>query len=123
MTVVATQVMVGRSLEAAKEAAGGGIDVEVVDPRTLRPLDAGTILDSVRKTGRLIVADEDYKTCGVASAISALVAEEAIWCLKAPILRICSKDTPVPYAPSLEKEFISSATDILNGIRKVMAYA
>jgi pyruvate/2-oxoglutarate/acetoin dehydrogenase E1 component len=123
VTIVATQVMVGRSLEAAKEAAGEGIDVEVVDPRTLSPLDTGTILDSVRKTGRLIVADEDYKTCGVCSAISALVAEEVIWCLKAPILRICSKDTPVPYSPALEKEFISNSTDILNAIHKVMAYA
>ncbi|MFH1489770.1 MAG: transketolase C-terminal domain-containing protein, partial [Pseudomonadota bacterium] len=123
VTIVATQVMVSRSLEAADEAAGEGIEVEVVDPRTLAPLDTGTILESVRKTGRLIVADEDYKTCGVCSAISAMVAEEAIWALKAPILRVCSQDTPVPYAPTLEKEFVSDKKDILDAVRKVMTYA
>jgi pyruvate dehydrogenase E1 component beta subunit len=123
VTIVATQVMVARSLDAASEAAKEGVEVEVLDPRTLCPLDTETILGSVKKTGRLIVADEDYKTCGVCSAVSAMVAEEAIWCLKAPILRICSKDTPVPYAPTLEKEFVSNVNDLTKAIRKVMAYA
>jgi pyruvate/2-oxoglutarate/acetoin dehydrogenase E1 component len=123
VTIVATQVMVGRSIEAAGECAKEGIEVEVIDPRTLDPLDAKTILDSVKKTGRLIVADEDYKTCGVGSAISAMAAEEAIWCLKAPILRICPKDTPVPYAPALEKVFVPNVNDLIDAIRKVMAYA
>ena len=123
VTIVATQVMVARSIEAANEVVKEGIEVEVVDPRTLCPLDTHAILGSVKKTGRLIVADEDYKTCGVCSAISAMVAEEAIWCLKAPILRICSKDTPVPYAPTLEKEFVSNVNDLTKAIRKVMAYA
>ena len=121
LTIVATQVMVGRSLEAARIAAEDGIEVEVIDPRTLTPLDDQTILESVQKTGRLIVADEDYKT-GVCSAISALVAEEAIWCLKAPIRRISPKDTPVPYAPSLESEYVSNVDDLMNAIRDVMAY-
>lgn len=122
VTIVATQVMVGRALEVAQTFAEEGIEVEVVDPRTLTPLDTQTILDSVKKTGRLIVADEDYKT-GFCSAISALLAEEAIWYLKAPILRICPKETPVPYAPALENVFVPGVDDLIDGIRKVMAYA
>ena len=122
VTVIATQLMVGKALKAAQTVINKGINVEVIDLRTLSPLDTKTILNSVKKTGRLIVADEDYKT-GVCSAISALVAEEAIWYLKAPILRVCSKDTPVPYSPTLEKEFVSSVDELINHIHKIMAYA
>lgn len=99
VTVVATHAMVLRSLQAAEQLAKEGIDVEVVDPRTLNPLDKETILNSVTKTGRLLVADEGYKTCGVAAEIAAIAAEEALWNLKAPIARVCSPDTPVPFSP------------------------
>ena len=85
VTVVATHAMVLRSLQAAEQLAKEGIDVEVVDPRTLNPLDKETILNSVTKTGRLLVADEGYKTCGVAAEIAAIAAEEALWNLKAPM--------------------------------------
>lgn len=122
VTIVATQVMVGRTLQAAEEAAGEGIEVEVIDPRTLTPLDTHTIVNSVKKTGRLIVADEDYKT-GFCSAVSALVAEEAIWYMKSPILRLNPKDTPVPYAPTLESEFLSDVNNVMNSIRSIMQYA
>ena len=103
MTIVATLAMVGRSLSVAEEFAKDGIEIEIVDPRTLRPMDKKSILESVKKTGRLIVADEGPVTCGVTSEISAMIAEEAIQYLQAPILRVGSPDTPVPFSPPLGK--------------------
>lgn len=122
VTVVATHALVLSALEAAEEAAGSGIDVEVVDPRTLTPLDKETILASVRKTGRLLVADEDNKTCGFGAEIAAIAAEEAIEYLKAPILRACSPDTPVPFSPPLEKRYIFGKEQLLSSINRLMAY-
>ena len=123
VTVVATHAMVIAAMEAAEEAAGAGIDVEVVDPRTLTPLDKDAILRSVRKTGRLLIADEDNKTCGVAAEISAIVAEEAVYYLKAPVLRNCSPDTPVPFSPPLEKAYLFGKDRLLESIRRLTAYA
>ncbi|OEU84885.1 MAG: hypothetical protein BA865_00170 [Desulfobacterales bacterium S5133MH4] len=123
ITMVATHAMVLRSLVAAEEAAKEGIDVEIVDPRTLTPLDKVTILDSVKKTGRLLVTDEGHKTCGVAAEISALVAEEAIFYLKAPVYRVCSPDTPVPFSPLLEQAYIPDEKDLMAAIKGLMAYA
>jgi pyruvate dehydrogenase E1 component beta subunit len=123
VTVFATHALVLSALEAAEEAAQDGIDVEVIDPRTLTPLDKDTLLASVKKTGRLLVADEDNKTCGVAAEVSATVAEEAIDYLKAPILRNCSPDTPVPFSPPLEKAYIFGKDRLLESIRRLMAYA
>lgn len=123
LTIVATSAMTLRSLKAAQEIAGQGIEVEVIDLRTLTPLDKETVLNSVKKTGRLIVADESHKTCGVAAEISAFVAEEAIYYLNSPIVRVCSPDTPVPFSPPLEKAFIPDEQDILTAIRRVMEYS
>lgn len=123
MTIVATHAMVSRTLQAADEAAREGIEIEVVDPRTLVPLDKGTILSSIKKTGRLLVADEGHKTCGVAAEISAIAAEEAIYYLKAPVVRICSPDTPVPFSPPLEQAYIPDVKDLLPAIRRLMQYA
>jgi pyruvate/2-oxoglutarate/acetoin dehydrogenase E1 component len=123
VTVVATHAMVIAAMEAAEEAAGAGIDVEVVDPRTLTPLDKDAILRSVRKTGRLLIADEDNKTGGVAAEISAIVAEEAVYYLKAPVLRNCSPDTPVPFSPPLEKAYLFGKDRLLESIRRLTAYA
>lgn len=123
ITIVATHAMVLRSLVAAEEAAKEGIDVEIVDPRTLTPLDKATILDSVKKTGRLLVTDEGHKTCGVAAEISALVAEEAIFYLKAPAYRVCSPDTPVPFSPLLEQAYIPDEKDLVAAIKGLIAYA
>jgi pyruvate dehydrogenase E1 component beta subunit len=123
ITIVATHAMVLRSLVAAEEAAKEGIDVEIVDPRTLTPLDKVTILDSVKQTGRLLVTDEGHKTCGVAAEISALVAEEAIFYLKAPVYRVCSPDTPVPFSPLLEQAYIPDEKDLMAAIKGLMAYA
>jgi pyruvate/2-oxoglutarate/acetoin dehydrogenase E1 component len=122
VTVVATHAMVREALEAAQKAANDGIDVEVIDPRTLKPLDKSTLLESVKKTGRLVIADEDNKTCGVAAEISAIAAEEAIFYLKAPILRNTSPDTPVPFSPPLEKAYLFGQNEILASIKNVMSY-
>lgn len=123
LTIVATHAMVLRSLKAAEEASKEGVDVEVVDPRTLVPLDKATILESVKKTGKLLVADEGPKTCGFAAEISAIVAEEALDYLTAPIVRVCSPDTPVPFSPPLEKAYIPDEKNLLPAIRRLMEYA
>jgi pyruvate dehydrogenase E1 component beta subunit len=103
VTIVATSLMVQRSLRAAEELARRGIDAEVVDPRTLVPLDTRTILASVAKTGRLVVADECHRSCGVAAEIAAIVAEEGFGYLKAPIKRVTTLDVPVPFSQPLEE--------------------
>ena len=123
VTVVAVSAMVLRALAAAEEAAKEGIEVEVIDPRTIAPLDKETIFASVRKTGRLLVADEGHKTCGLAAEIAALAAEEAIEYLEAPIARVCSPDTPVPYSPGLEEAYIPDVKDIIPALRRLMTYA
>jgi pyruvate dehydrogenase E1 component beta subunit len=122
MTIVATLAMVGRSLSVAGEFARDGIEIEIVDPRTLRPMDKKSILESVKKTGRLIVADEGPITCGVTSEISAMVAEEAIQYLQAPILRVGSLDTPVPFSPPLEKIYIPDEEDVREAVHKMKEY-
>lgn len=123
VTVVATHAMVVGALEAAVELVDKGIDVEVVDPRTLTPLDKEVIMNSVKKTGRLLVADEDNKTCGVGAEIAALVAEEAIEYLKAPIIRNCSPDTPVPFSPPLEQQYLFGKDRLRASIESLMAYS
>jgi pyruvate dehydrogenase E1 component beta subunit len=122
ITIVATHAMVSRALEAAKDLAKGGIEAEIVDLRTLTPLDKETIFESIKKTGRLLVADEDYKTCGVASEIAAMAAEEVIYDLKAPVARVCSPDTPVPFSPPLEQAYIPEVKDIVPAVQGLMQY-
>jgi len=122
ITIVATHAMVNRSLIVAEEFSKDGIEIEIVDPRTLRPLDKGAILESVKKTKRLIVADEGPVTCGVSSEISAMIAEEAIEYLQAPILRVGSPDTPVPFSPPLEKIYIPDEEDLREAVNKMKEY-
>jgi len=119
VTVVATGLMVHKSLKAAGVLAGEGLDVEVIDPRTLVPLDRKTILESVSKTGRLVVVTEDVVTCGVAAEISAIVAEEGLFSLDAPIRRVGVPDTPIPFAPNNEKAVIPGEPDIIAAIKSV----
>ena len=123
VTLVATHAMVTRGLIAAEQASAEGIEVEVIDPRTLVPLDKETILDSVRKTGRLVVADEGHKTCGFGAEMACLAAEEVIDYLKAPVARVASPDTPVPFSPPLEQAFIQNESAILDAIKRVAQYA
>ena len=106
VTVVATSLMVQRSLAVAERLAKEGIQVEVVDPRTIVPLDFETIMASVEKTGRVVVVDECHQSCGVAAELVARIAEAGFDKLKAPIRRIATLDVPVPFSPPLE-EFVS----------------
>jgi pyruvate/2-oxoglutarate/acetoin dehydrogenase E1 component len=119
-TIVATSLMVQEALKAAAALAREGIEVEVVDPRTIVPLDRATILASVKKTGRLVTVDEANRTCSIASEISALVAEEAFAALKAPILRVARADAPVAYAPPLEAYVTPAADKIAAAVKAVM---
>jgi len=102
VTVIATSSMVGVALETAEMLSGEGIDVEVVDPRTLTPLDVETIVDSVRKTSRCVVMDEGYTRFGATAEIAAIVAREAFFFLEAPVERIGAMDVPIPFSPALE---------------------
>jgi pyruvate/2-oxoglutarate/acetoin dehydrogenase E1 component len=117
VTVIATSLMVQRSLSAAEQLAREGIQVEVVDPRTLVPLDMATLLGSVKKTGRVVIVDECHKSCGVAAEIAARVAEEGFEMLKAPIRRVATCDVPVPYSPPLEEFIAPSEARIADAIR------
>jgi pyruvate/2-oxoglutarate/acetoin dehydrogenase E1 component len=102
VTVVATSSMVGVALETAEMLSGKGIEVEVVDPRTLTPLDVETIVNSVRKTCRCVVLDEGYTRFGATAEIAAIVAREAFFFLDAPVERIGAMDVPIPFSPALE---------------------
>ncbi len=120
VTVVATGLMVHRALAAAAVLAAEGIEVEVIDPRTLVPLDRAAIVGSVSKTGRLVVVSEDVLTCGVASEIAALAAEEALWSLDAPVVRVSVPDTPIPFAPGNEMAVIPQEQTIVRAVRSVL---
>ena len=112
LTIVGSSFMAYEALHAAEQLSNDGIEAEVVDLRTIRPLDEITILRSVRKTGRLIVADTSWELFGVASEVAALVAEKAFDSLKAPVRRIALPDCPAPVSQPLEKVFYPSATTI-----------
>jgi len=120
VTVLATMAMVPRALTAATQLAREGIDVEVIDPRTLRPLDEETILESVRKTNRLVIVHEAWQKGGFGAEVSALVVENAFDYLDAPIQRVGARDVPMPYNDGLEVEVIPSIDRIANAIRDVM---
>ncbi|MGB9672378.1 MAG: alpha-ketoacid dehydrogenase subunit beta [Candidatus Norongarragalinales archaeon] len=119
-TIVATLYMVHRALEAAKALEREGISVEVVDPRTLTPLDKKAIISSVKKTGRLVIVSEDCKTAGVSAEIAAIIAEEAIDYLDAPIKRIAEPDTPIPFSPPLEQYVIPDEKAIIKAVKEVV---
>jgi pyruvate dehydrogenase E1 component beta subunit len=120
VTVVAVAWMVHEALRAAENLEKEGISVEVIDPRTLVPLDKETILNSVKKTGRLVVADEDYDRCGFASWVASIVADEAFGYLKAPIKRVTTPNVPIPFSPPLEDEVLPNAAKIENAIRSIV---
>jgi pyruvate/2-oxoglutarate/acetoin dehydrogenase E1 component len=119
VTVVAIQMMVHRALAAAEKLEKEGISIEVVDPRTLLPLDKETIIKSVKKTGKLIIMDEESKTGSAASEIAAVIAEEGFDSLKAPIKRVCSPDTPIPFSPALEKAWIPSEDELIKAVKEI----
>ena len=120
VTIVATLYMVHKALNAAKKLETEGISVEVVDPKTLKPLDKQTIIKSVKKTGRIVIVSEDCKTAGVSAEIAAVVAEEALDYLDAPIKRIAEPDTPIPFSPPLEQHVIPDEKAIIKAVKEVV---
>ncbi len=120
VTIFATLYMVHKSLTAAEELRKQGISAEVVDPRTLVPLDKQAIVNSVKKTGRIVIVTEDSKTGGVSAEISAVIAEEAIDYLDAPIKRVAEPDTPIPFSPPLEKFVIPDENRIMQAVKEVV---
>ena len=119
VTIVSYSIGVGMALDAAAKLADEGIDAEVIDLRTLRPLDTQAVLTSLAKTNRLIVAEEGWPTCSIASEIIALCMEQGFDHLDAPVLRVCNEDVPLPYAANLEKLALIDATRIAEAARKV----
>jgi pyruvate/2-oxoglutarate/acetoin dehydrogenase E1 component len=117
VTIVGKLLTLYRALEAAEQLAEEGIEAEVIDPRTLVPLDKELILESVRKTGRLVIVEEDNLTGGWAADIAAIVAEEAFFWLDAPIKRVSAPDTPVPFAPVMEQFYVPSAERVVDAVK------
>jgi 2-oxoisovalerate dehydrogenase E1 component beta subunit len=122
LTILTYAALTHTVLEAADELAKEGIEAEVVDLRTLLPLDRETILTSVKKTNRLLVVHEDTRTGGIAGEIAAIVCEEAFDDLDAPIARVTALDTPVPYSPPLEERFLPQRSDVVAAARKLAKY-
>jgi pyruvate/2-oxoglutarate/acetoin dehydrogenase E1 component len=108
------------SLIAARELAKQGIDAEVIDPRTLKPLDIETIVRSVQKTGRLVVVNEGHLTGGFTAEVTARVQREAFDWLDAPVMQVATEDVPLPYAGPLELEAIPNEQDIINAAKSVV---
>jgi pyruvate dehydrogenase E1 component beta subunit len=120
VTIVSYSIGVGLSLEAADRLAEDGISAEVIDLRTIRPLDKTTVLASLAKTNRLVVAEEGWPTCSVGSEILAICMEEGFDDLDAPVLRITNEDVPMPYAANLEKATLVNADKIVAGVRRTL---
>jgi pyruvate dehydrogenase E1 component beta subunit len=120
VTVVATSYMVYEALRAAEELEKEGISVEVVDLRSVLPIDEDLIVESVRKTGRLIAADTGWKHCGVSAEIAAIAAEKVHASLKAPVRRLCLPFVPAPACQSLEKAYFPTHNDIINAVRGIL---
>ena len=119
VTLIAVSLMVHEAMKAAEALAVEGVEVEVIDLRTVKPLDREMILNSVRKTGRVVVADVGWKSFGVSAEIAALVAENAFDALKAPVLRVALPDCPAPASRNLEEAYYQTSDDIVRAVRKI----
>jgi len=122
VTIVALAYYVQESLAVADELAREGISIEVIDPRTLVPMDVDTLRESVQRTGRLVIVDEAPATCSAASEIAALIVEDrdTFRALKAPVRRVCAMPVPVPYSPPLEQAALPSREDIKAAVYGVL---
>lgn len=120
LSVIADSFMVVLAMEAAQRLKKEGIDIEIIDLRSIKPLDCGLILSSVKKTGRAVILDFGYKFCGISSEVASFLAEEAFRYLKAPVLRIALPDTPTPSSPVLEKAFYPGVDAIVSKIKKLL---
>ena len=121
VTIVTYAYMVHYCLEAAEKLKEEGINVEVIDLRTIDPMDKECILDSVKKTGHLVVVQEPWKDCSVSSEISAMVAENALEYLDASIIRVTAKDVPIPFSPVLENYVLPQVSDIIDAVKRSLA--
>jgi len=121
VTVVALAQMVYRTLEAASTLAEENLSVEIIDPRTVAPLDVATIARSVAKTGRLIIIDETFSPFGLGAEVTAQIVEHCFDDLDAPIRRLHGSHTPTPYSPALEKAVVPQVDDIVRAIRELAA--
>jgi acetoin:2,6-dichlorophenolindophenol oxidoreductase subunit beta len=119
VTIIATLMLLHTALDAAEKLAADGISAEVVDPRTIYPLDKATIIESVKKTNRAVVVHEASKTGGVGGEISAVIMEEAFDYLDAPVLRCAGIDVPIPFSPDLEKIVIPGEKEIINAVKSL----
>ena len=119
VTITAFSIMVGKALEAAEELAKDGIDAEVIDLRSLRPLDEEAILNSVKKTNRMVSCEEGFPFAGIGAELAAMVSEKAFDELDAPVMRVTGKDVPMPYAENLEKLALPQTHDIADAARAV----
>ncbi|MEZ5919056.1 MAG: pyruvate dehydrogenase complex E1 component subunit beta, partial [Alphaproteobacteria bacterium] len=119
VTIVAFSIMVGKALEAAEVLAEQGIDAEVINLRTIRPLDRHTILESVKKTNRIVTCEEGWPFAGIGAEIAALIGEHAFDYLDAPLARVCAKDVPLPYAANLEALALPQAEHIVKAVKGV----
>ena len=119
VTLIGIGIMVQKALQAAEQLADEGIDAEVIDPRTLVPLDRQTLIDSVAKTGRVVIAHEAHLRNGPGAEIAAMLAEEAVEFLDGPILRVGAKNVPLPYSPELENYVLPGVEDVVNAARKL----
>jgi pyruvate dehydrogenase E1 component beta subunit len=119
VTLVSYSIGVGIALEAAETLAAEGIDAEVIDLRTLRPLDTGTVLASLKKTNRLVVVEEGWPVCSIASEIMAVCMEQGFDDLDAPVQRVTNEDVPLPYAANLEKAALIDAARVVAAAKKV----
>ncbi|MGB7923131.1 MAG: alpha-ketoacid dehydrogenase subunit beta [Pyrinomonadaceae bacterium] len=122
LSIITFGAMVLTALDAAQELEKEGLDVEVVDLRTLAPLDKEAILASVKKTGKVMLLHEASRTGGIGGEIAAIISEEAFEWLDAPVVRVASIDTPVPYSPPLEEYYMPQVADVLEAARKLAAY-
>ncbi len=120
VTIVAYAFMVRKSLAAAEQLAQEGISVEVVDLRTVSPLDEEAILTSVKKTQRLVIVQETWRRCSVGAEVAAIVAEQALDYLDAPVVRVTAKDVPIPFSPVLENYVLPQEADIIAAVRRVL---
>ncbi|MCD2323725.1 pyruvate dehydrogenase complex E1 component subunit beta [Sphingomonas sp. IC-56] len=119
VTIVSYSIGVGVALEAAETLAGEGVDAEVIDLRTLRPLDTATVLESLKKTNRMVVVEEGWPTCSISSEIVAVAMEQGFDDLDAPVLRVTNEDVPLPYAANLEKLALVDAARVVAAVKKV----
>ena len=119
VTLVAHSISVGLILEAAEKLGQDGIDAELIDLRSLRPLDTSTVLASVRKTNRIVTVEQGWPVCSIGSEIAAIVSQEAFDWLDAPPMKVTGKDVPMPYAANLEKLALPTVEDVIDAVKAV----